>query len=212
MIIEAANLIKSTLPSSCDPRFFELYFSLPEQGKKAVYSAFLKWAQNPRSGGLAFKPLQECRSVWTVRCGLDYRAAAVQVGNTYHWFYCGGHEDYNKRFHQWATHSNQLLSPEYQQQQKRDPKFVPPFQQQRVGNWYQAALRVEAMRRTGLANFEHPDKSPISLSVSWDHPLTAPRTEAWRALKRHLQIRDPRIQEHPAALGWRLVSVDFNAA
>ena len=81
-----------------------------------------------------------------------------------------------------------------------------------VGANSNSGLQVEAMRRSGLANFEHPDKSPVSLPVSWDYPETMPRTEAWKALKRRLQISDPRIREHPAALGWRLVGVDFNPA
>jgi len=84
--------------------------------------------------------------------------------------------------------------------------------QAKAKNWYATALRAEAMRRSGVAHFEHPDRPPVDLPVSWDHPYTAPRPEAWKALKRRLQLSNPRLTEHPAALGWRLVDVAFNAA
>lgn len=75
------------------PDFWIAFASLPPDIKSRVLVAHRLWDHNPRHPSLHFKKIG---NVWSVRIGAGYRALAVLDGDTYYWFWVGGHDAYER--------------------------------------------------------------------------------------------------------------------
>jgi hypothetical protein len=75
------------------PDFWDCYSRLPGGVRTLADKKYALFQENPFHPSLG---LQQKGEVWTVDIGRSYRALAWRQGNTFHWYWIGSHEDYNK--------------------------------------------------------------------------------------------------------------------
>ena len=74
-------------------KFWEYYNELPESVRKLADENYTLLKLTPRHPSLRFKKIGR---FWSVRIGIHYRAAAVQDGEDYVWFWIGHHSEYDR--------------------------------------------------------------------------------------------------------------------
>jgi hypothetical protein len=82
-------LIKSSTTSD----FWKAYATLPADAKARARKAYRLWRRNAAHPSLRFKKVGH---LWSLRIDLDYRALALQVGDTLFWFWIGVHDEYER--------------------------------------------------------------------------------------------------------------------
>ena len=75
------------------PRFWERYWSLPNDVRELADKNFRLLQRNPRHPSLQFKKVG---NVWSARVGLAHRALAVEDGEDFLWVWIGTHDDYER--------------------------------------------------------------------------------------------------------------------
>jgi hypothetical protein len=60
--------------------------------------AYRQFRDNPAHPGLHFKKLEGTEDIYSVRVGLDYRAAGVRKKNRVVWFWIGSHAEFDRLF------------------------------------------------------------------------------------------------------------------
>ena len=81
------------MKSSTTPDFWRTFAALPPQVKARAKVAYRLWRDNPRHPSLQFK---KTGSVWSVRIGGGYRALSLLEADTFHWFWIGSHDEYER--------------------------------------------------------------------------------------------------------------------
>ena len=81
------------MKSSTTPDFWTAFASLPPEIKVRAKVAYRLWMHNPRHPSLQFK---KTGAVWSVRIGAGYRALAALEETTFHWFWIGTHDEYER--------------------------------------------------------------------------------------------------------------------
>jgi hypothetical protein len=76
-----------------NPKFWRFYAELPVEIRKLADENYELLKGNPRHPSLHFK---KAGRLWSVRIGIHYRAAAVQEGNDFVWFWIGHHSEYDR--------------------------------------------------------------------------------------------------------------------
>lgn len=74
-------------------KFWNFYAELPEQIQKLADQNYLLIKNDPRHPSLHFKKVGR---FWSARVGIHYRAAAVQEGDDFVWFWIGHHSEYDR--------------------------------------------------------------------------------------------------------------------
>ena len=74
-------------------KFWEYYNELPEPVRKLADENYTLLKSAPRHPSLHFKKVGR---FWSARIGLHYRAAAVQQGEDFVWFWIGHHSVYDQ--------------------------------------------------------------------------------------------------------------------
>ncbi len=77
------------------PSFWELYDKLPEAIQSIADKNYKLLKQNPKHPSLHLK---KATRYWSVRVGIKYRAAAVEVNEGLLWFWIGTHAEYDQFF------------------------------------------------------------------------------------------------------------------
>lgn len=81
--------------SETDDEFWECYYKLPEQVRRAARRAYALWAENNFHPGLHFKQIGES-SIYSVRVGRRYRALGLKIASdTIVWYWIGTHAEYD---------------------------------------------------------------------------------------------------------------------
>jgi hypothetical protein len=83
--------------SSTTPDFWSAYASLPPEIKRRAQTAFRLWLRHPRHPSLQFKKVG---AIWSARIGGGYRALALHEQETFHWFWIGTHDEYERLLQQ----------------------------------------------------------------------------------------------------------------
>jgi hypothetical protein len=73
--------------------FWKCYENLPANIRELADSKYALFQREPFHPSLG---LQQKGAVWTVDIGRSYSAIADRIGNDFHWFWIGSHEEYNK--------------------------------------------------------------------------------------------------------------------
>jgi len=81
------------MKSSTTPDFWTTFAALPPQVQARASLAYRLWQRNSRHPSLQFK---KTRNVWSIRIGGGYRALALLKGTTFHWFWIGTHDEYER--------------------------------------------------------------------------------------------------------------------
>lgn len=74
-------------------KFWKFYDELPEQIQKLADQNYELLKGDPRHPSLRFKKVGR---FWSVRVGIHYRAAAVEDGEDFVWFWIGHHSEYDR--------------------------------------------------------------------------------------------------------------------
>jgi len=74
-------------------KFWNFYAELPEQIRKLADQNYELIKNDPRHPSLRFKKVGR---FWSARVGIHYRAAAVQEGEDFVWFWIGHHSEYDR--------------------------------------------------------------------------------------------------------------------
>ncbi|MBM3130085.1 MAG: hypothetical protein FJ009_15860 [Chloroflexi bacterium] len=77
------------------PSFWELYDRLPPPIQELADKNYKLLKTNPRHPSLQLKKVGK---YWSVRVGLKYRAAAVEIQEGLLWFWIGTHAEYDHEF------------------------------------------------------------------------------------------------------------------
>lgn len=80
------------LRHTATPKFWALYEALPPATRELAVASFNQLKQNPRHPSLHFKQIGK---FWTVRVGLNYRAAGIESQGNLIWFWIGSHTEYD---------------------------------------------------------------------------------------------------------------------
>ncbi len=75
------------------PDFWKLYGQLPIEIQTLANKNFELLQQNLRHPSLKLKKINQ---YWVARIGLNYRAVAVQSGDSMVWFWIGSHAEYDE--------------------------------------------------------------------------------------------------------------------
>ncbi len=75
------------------PSFWKLYNRLPASVRDLADKQYLLLKSNPRHSSLRLKKVGK---FWSVRVGIHYRAAAVQIDEGLLWFWIGRHAEYDE--------------------------------------------------------------------------------------------------------------------
>lgn len=78
------------------PSFWKNYRSLPAEVQKLIAKDYQLWSDNPFHPGLHYKRVHDTKPVFSVRCGLAYRALGVREKDAIIWFWVGHHADYDR--------------------------------------------------------------------------------------------------------------------
>jgi hypothetical protein len=81
------------MKSSTTAKFWLAYAALPDHIKRAARKQFRLWQKNPAHPSVQFKPIG---ILWSARVTQGYRAVALLEGDTYHWFWIGTHDEYER--------------------------------------------------------------------------------------------------------------------
>jgi hypothetical protein len=81
-------------PSAGTPKFWSLYFGLPESVRATARKAYGLWQEEPFHPSLHFKKVGGGK--WSVRVGLHYRAVGKFANGTMVWDWIGSHGDYDR--------------------------------------------------------------------------------------------------------------------
>jgi len=73
--------------------FWRHYEHLPADIKRLADNCYELLKNDARHGSLHFKKVGR---FWSVRIGIHYRAAAVQNGEDFVWFWIGHHSEYDR--------------------------------------------------------------------------------------------------------------------
>jgi len=82
------------------PKFNDSFSLLPKDIKDMTRRNFRKMITNPSLVGLKTMPGPSRRynvSMYSAKIGPDYRTLAVKFNDQYVWFWCGSHQEYNRR-------------------------------------------------------------------------------------------------------------------
>ena len=82
--------------SRATDRFWNCFYSLPDNVKKQSKQTYKLFLANPYHLSLRFKRVHSQRPIYSVRISLDYRAIGIQQNNEIIWFWIGSHKDYKK--------------------------------------------------------------------------------------------------------------------
>jgi mRNA-degrading endonuclease RelE of RelBE toxin-antitoxin system len=74
------------------PSFWKLYNRLPASIQDLADKQYQLLKSNPRHSSLRLKKVGK---YWSVRVGIHYRAAAVQIDEGLLWFWIGRHAEYD---------------------------------------------------------------------------------------------------------------------
>jgi hypothetical protein len=74
-------------------KYWDFYAELPEQIRKLADQNYELLKSDPHHPSLRFKKVGR---FWSARVGIHYRAAAVQDGNDFVWFWIGHHSEYDR--------------------------------------------------------------------------------------------------------------------
>lgn len=74
-------------------KFWNFYAELPEPIRKLADQNYELIKNDPRHPSLRFKKVGR---FWSARVGIHYRAAAVQEGEDFVWFWIGHHSEYDR--------------------------------------------------------------------------------------------------------------------
>ena len=77
-------------------RFWEKYYSLPENIQKKADNVFDLWKREPYNSNLRFKKIHQGRDIYSIRIGFDYRVLGLKNQDAIIWFWIGSHSDYEK--------------------------------------------------------------------------------------------------------------------
>ena len=76
--------------------YYNLHKKLPNNIKDLACNKYKQMVNNLRQAGLTKIKTNFYDDVWSAPIGSHYRALAVRRGNTYHWYWTGTHEEYNR--------------------------------------------------------------------------------------------------------------------
>ena len=79
--------------SSATPEFWAAYALLTPEIRARARRAYRLWQRDPRHGSLRFKKIGD---MWSIRIGRDYRVLAILEEGTFHWFWIGPHDEYER--------------------------------------------------------------------------------------------------------------------
>jgi hypothetical protein len=80
------------------PRFWKLYYALPDRVQKAADKAYDLLKESPTHSSLHFKKIGK---FWSVRFGEGNRALGVEtVDGDVVWFWLGDHDEYDRLIRQ----------------------------------------------------------------------------------------------------------------
>jgi len=74
-------------------KFWRFYAELPAEVRKLADENYVLLQGNPRHPSLHLKKVGR---FWSARIGIHYRAAAVQDGEDFVWFWIGHHSEYDR--------------------------------------------------------------------------------------------------------------------
>jgi hypothetical protein len=74
-------------------KFWDYYEVLPKNIQRLADQNYELLKENPRHPSLHFK---KAGRYWSVRVGVHFRAAAVQQGEDFVWFWIGHHSEYDR--------------------------------------------------------------------------------------------------------------------
>ena len=74
-------------------KVWKFYDEVPEQIQKLADQNYELLKGDPRHPSLRFKKVGR---FWSVRVGIHYRAAAVEDGEDFVWFWIGHHSEYDR--------------------------------------------------------------------------------------------------------------------
>ncbi|MBV9658591.1 MAG: hypothetical protein JO295_10815 [Verrucomicrobia bacterium] len=74
--------------------FFRHWRDVPDSIQSLARKNYRLWKNDPRHPSLRFKQVKP--NVWSVRVGLDYRVLGRVQGDAIHWFWIGGHDEYER--------------------------------------------------------------------------------------------------------------------
>lgn len=74
-------------------KFWSFYAELPKQIQKLADQNYELLKNDPHHPSLRFKKVGR---FWSIRVGIHYRAAAVQEGGDFVWFWIGHHSKYDR--------------------------------------------------------------------------------------------------------------------
>ena len=79
--------------------FWDLYWELPEEIRRAARAAYAKFQQNPAHPSLRLERLRSDSRFWSVRITRDYPAVAQRLPNdVWIWVWIGSHRDFDRQF------------------------------------------------------------------------------------------------------------------
>lgn len=84
------------MKSVVSPRFWDLFYALPDNIQQRARRAYIRWKANPDHPGLNFERLQTRRPYYSVRISQQYRAIGLRDGDTMLWIWIGPHDTYER--------------------------------------------------------------------------------------------------------------------
>lgn len=77
-------------------RFWNNYYTLPQDIQSLADKTYKLWQINPLAKSLYFKRVGNSKPVYSVRIGLNYRALGLLVQDAVLWFWIGTHDEYKR--------------------------------------------------------------------------------------------------------------------
>ena len=84
------------MKSRTTPKFWRMFDALPKDIQDHARRAYRQFNVNPSYPALAFKRVSDAEPIYSVRIGINYRAAGLLEGDTVTWFWIGPHDAYER--------------------------------------------------------------------------------------------------------------------
>jgi hypothetical protein len=77
-------------------KFWRMFEALPKDIQDHARRAYRQFHADPSYPALAFKRVNNSEPIYSVRIGINYRAAGLLEGDTVTWFWIGPHDEYER--------------------------------------------------------------------------------------------------------------------
>ena len=84
------------MKSLATPRFWQLYYKLPDEAQDLALKNYRLWLDNPSHPSLRFRRLEGKENLATVRIGDHYRALGILESDQITCIWIGTHAEYDK--------------------------------------------------------------------------------------------------------------------